>query len=76
MNTEHRKPLDLDGVELVRLFGYTVTIDQADLDAPTPHFHKFGPDRPHPNAGSIDLPVVHAARFAVPCDECYPVTDA
>lgn len=71
-----------DADELLRLFGYAVALDSVEVDSPMPTFHRLGdgnhPDTPHPWAGTgmlIVLPVVHAAKFAVPCDECYPVPE-
>ena len=69
---DDKKPLDADAMELVRMFGYTVVIDNPDLDTNTPHFHRFS-DRAEESVTTVTpLPVVHAAKFAVPCDACYP----
>lgn len=64
------KPNDYDDVELVRLFGQSVVIGD-DLETPKPHFHKTGAT--HIAELVVTLPVAHAAKFAIPCDECFPV---
>ena len=80
--TPDRKFDTSDADELVRLFGYAVALDQGSLDQPVPRFHRLGdgenPDTPHPWSPSgalVPMPIVHAAKFAVPCDSCYPVPE-
>lgn len=77
------KPMkDETRVLIAAQFGYSVWVfatGDDSLDSSLPVFHRFdgataktkcGREVPMPAA--IAMPSVHAVRFAVPCDECFP----